>query len=319
MIECFLTDAEGTTRQIPEPQPGCWVNVVAPTADEQAMLHDQLGVVPEFLRSALDDEESSHVDGDYGARQTLVIVDCPFVEDEREAEDPTMTQYDTHPLAVLIIPEKDVIVTLSLRQNPTVNDFTSRYIYQMNTHQRTRLLLGIFLRVAQRFLVYLRNINRQFIKNEKALQKSLSNKDLIKMLGLEKSLVYFNTSLKADEATLVRINSGRSLKLYEDDKDLLEDVFIEIRQAIEMCTIYSTILNGTMDTYGNVIANNMNVVMRTLTIVAIVLALPTIVFSFYGMNVEQLPFIMSPIFPLVLSVVAVVAAILVMQRMKPFK
>ena len=319
MIECFLTDAEGTTHQIPEPQPGCWVNVVAPTAEEQAMLHDQLGVVPEFLRSALDDEESSHVDFDDDTRQVLVIVDCPFVEDEREAEDPTMTQYDTHPLAVLIIPEKDVIVTLSLRQNPTVNDFTSRYIYQMNTHQRTRLLLGIFLRVAQRFLVYLRNINRQFIKNEKALQKSLSNKDLIKMLGLEKSLVYFNTSLKADEATLVRINSGRSLKLYEDDKDLLEDVFIEIRQAIEMCTIYSTILNGTMDTYGNVIANNMNVVMRTLTIVAIVLALPTIVFSFYGMNVEQLPFITSPVFPLVLSVVAVVSAILVMQRMKPFK
>jgi len=139
------------------------------------------------------------------------------------------------------------------------------------------------------------------------------------MLGLEKSLVYFSTSLKADEATLVRINSGRSLKLYEDDKDLLEDVFIEIRQAIEMCTIYSNILNGTMDTYGNVIANNMNIVMRTLTIVAIVLALPTIVFSFYGMNVEQLPFIMSPLFPLALSVVAVAVAIFVMQRMKPFK
>ena len=220
---------------------------------------------------------------------------------------------------VLIVPEHDIIITFSLRENPTVRDFTERYIFHMDTHQRTRLLLGIFLRVAQRYLVYLRNINRQFIKNEKALQKSLANEDLIKMLGLEKSLVYFSTSLKADEATLVRINSGRSLKLYEDDKDLLEDVFIEIRQAIEMCTIYSNILNGTMDTYGNVIANNMNIVMRTLTVVAIVLALPTIVFSFYGMNVEQLPLIMSPIFPLVLSIVAVALAILAMQRMKPFK
>ena len=319
MIQCFLTDAEGKTHQIPEPQPGCWVNVVSPTADEQALLHDQLGIVPEFLRSSLDDEESSHVDFDDDTRQTLVIIDCPFVEDEREAEDPTMTQYDTHPLSVLIVPEHDIIITFSLRENPTVRDFTERYIFHMDTHQRTRLLLGIFLRVAQRYLVYLRNINRQFIKNEKALQKSLANEDLIKMLGLEKSLVYFSTSLKADEATLVRINSGRSLKLYEDDKDLLEDVFIEIRQAIEMCTIYSNILNGTMDTYGNVIANNMNIVMRTLTVVAIVLALPTIVFSFYGMNVEQLPLIMSPIFPLVLSIVAVALAIFAMQRMKPFK
>lgn len=319
MIECFLTDAEGTTHRKPAPQPGCWVNVVAPTPEEQSLLHDELGVLPEFLRSALDDEESSHVDFDDDTRQTLVIIDCPFVEDEREAEDPTMTQYDTHPLAVLILPEQDMIVTLSLRENPTLVDFMERYKAQINTRQRTRLLLGIFLRMAQRYLLYLRNINRQFIKNEKALQKSLSNGDLIKMLGLEKSLVYFNTSLKADEATLVRINSGRSLKLYEDDKDLLEDVFIEIRQAIEMCTIYSTILNGTMDTYGNVIANNMNVVMRTLTVVAIVLAIPTTVFSFYGMNVEQLPLIMSPAFPLVVSVVAVVVAILVMQRMKPFR
>ncbi len=319
MIECFLTDAEGTTRQIPDPQPGAWVNIVAPTTEEQDMLIDRLGVVPEFVRSALDDEESSHVDFDDDTHQTLVIVDCPFVEDEREAEDPTMTQYDTHPLAVLIIPEHDLIVTISLRENPTVTDFTQRYIYHMNTHQRTRLLLGIFLRVAQRYLLYLRNINRQFIKNEKALQKSLSNEDLIKMLGLEKSLVYFSSSLKGDESTLIRINSGRALKLYEDDKDLLEDVFIEIRQAMEMCTIYANILNGTMDTYGNVIANNMNIVMRTLTMVAIVLAIPTIVFSFYGMNVSQLPLIATPLFPLALAVIAIFIAILALHHMKPFK
>ena len=289
------------------------MNVVAPTADEQALLHDQLGIVPEFLRSSLDDEESSHVDFDDDTRQTLVIIDCPFVEDEREAEDPTMTQYDTHPLSVLIVPELDVIITFSLRENPTVRDFTERYVFHMDTHQRTRLLLAIFLRVAQRYLVYLRNINRQFIKNEKALQKSLANEDLIKMLGLEKSLVYFSTSLKADEATLVRINSGRSMKLYEDDKDLLEDVFIEIRQAIEMCTIYSNILNGTMDTYGNVIANNMNIVMRTLTVVAIVLALPTIVFSFYGMNVEMLPLINTPWFAVLLAMVLCVIAVIILR------
>ena len=319
MIECFLTDAEGTTSRISQPQPGCWMNVIDPTADEQAMLRDGLGVMPEFLRSSLDDEESSHVDFDDDTRQALVIIDCPFVEDAMEAEDPTMTQYDTHPLAVLILPEQDMVLTISLRENPVVTEFTERYIQHINTHKRTQLLLGIFLRVAQRYLVYLRNINRQFIKNEKELQKSLSNKDLIKMLGLEKSLVYFSSSLKADESTLVRINYGRTLKLYDDDKDLLEDVFIEIRQAIEMCTIYSDILKGTMGTYGNVIANNMNVVMRTLTVVAIVLALPTVVFSFYGMNVEQLPLIASPVFPLALSVVLVVVAVVAMQRMKPFR
>ena len=133
----------------------------------------------------------------------------------------------------------------------------------------------------------------------------------MKMLGLEKSLVYFSTSLKGLESTVTRIRSGRMLDIYEDDQELLDDVMIEVRQAMEMCTIYTNILNGITDTFGSIISNNLNVTMRTLTIITLVLAIPTIVFSFYGMNVEQLPFIGSPwIAVSIAAVLCVIVAII---------
>ena len=139
------------------------------------------------------------------------------------------------------------------------------------------------------------------------------------MLGFQKSLVYFSTSLKADEATLTRIKSRHIIRLYEEDEDLLDDVFIEIRQAIEMCTIYTNILEGTLDTFGTIISNNVNLVMRTLTVVMLVFSIPTIVFSFYGMNVEGLPLITSWLFPLAVAVVAVVLALFVLYRQHLFR
>jgi magnesium transporter len=318
VIECFLTDKTGT-HAIEEPEAGCWVNVTSPTAEDRAWLEEELGVIDEFVKSALDDEETSHVDYDEDTGQTLVIIDCPFIEDAAEAEDPLMTQYDTHPLTVLFLRAQDMIVTISLKENPTLSLFAVGKIADFNTHQRTRFLLQIFSNTVQRYLRYLRSINRQFTKNEKILHQTMRNSELVKMLGLEKSLVYFSTSLRGDETTLSRIQSGRVVQLYEDDKDLLDDVFIEIRQAIEMCTVYSSILNGTMDTFSSVISNNLNLVMRTLTIVTIVLAIPTIIFSFYGMNVEGLPLTNTCLLPLGLAVVGMAGAILYFRTNNLFK
>lgn len=296
MIEIRKT-VNDTLEILKQPEPGCWVNVVEPDEAERTWMRESLGIVPEFVQSALDDEERSHTDFDDDTRQVLVIIDCPSVEEESQAEDPSIVQYDTHPLSILFLPKNDCVVTVSLKPDETLDAFCNGTVRGVSTQQRTRLLLRLFLHISQRYQIYLSNIERQFNKIERMLHQNTSNTELKKMLGLQKSLVYFSTSLKADEATLSKINAGRLVNLYEEDRDLLEDVVIEIRQAVEMCTIYTGILNGTMDTFGSIISNNLNVTIRTLTVIMLVLAIPTIVFSFYGMNVEGLPAIDSWIVP----------------------
>lgn len=326
MIEYYKTSyevaADGTrvpfTGRVDAPVPGCWINVVAPTQEERHCMLEELHVTPEFVTSALDDEETSRVDLDADTGQALVIVDCPFVEDEREAVDQSIVQYDTHPLAVLFLPEQDAIMTVSLKPNATVDAVAGGRIAGVNTAQRTRLLLQMLLFISRRYQADLRSINRQFRENERKLRRSMRNADLIKMLGFEKSLVYFSTSLKALDATVRRIGYGRTVRLYEDDRDLLDDVSIEIRQAIEMCGIYTEVFNETMDTFGSIINNNLNLTMRTLAIITLVLSMPTMVFSFYGMNTD-LPLDEAWVFPLVLSVVLSVAAAVWIMRSRLIK
>ncbi len=168
------------------------------------------------------------------------------------------------------------------------------------------------LRVAQRFLQFLKQIDKLSSSLEKQLRKSMKNKELINLLDVEKSLVYFSTSLKSDETTLEKLMRGKYIKLYEDDQDLLEDVLIEIKQSIEMSSIYLNILSGTMDAFASVISNNLNIVMKVLASVTIVISIPNIIAGFYGMNVEGLPLSQFFWFPILLSgiIMAVVAFIL---------
>ena len=301
------------TKKIDKCEPGCWVSVVMPGPEDRRWLQDEMNIEPEFVRSSLDDEETSHIDYDDDTGQVLVIVDCPFVEDDTEAVDPSIVQYDTHPLSLIFLPDQDVLVTVSLKQSDTVNAFAQGKVRNLNTKQSTRVLLQMLLHISQRYLVCLRSINRQFRENERVLRKTMRNEELNKMLGFEKSLVYFSTSLKSTEATLHKIGYGRILTLYEDDRDLLDDVSIEMSQAIEMCSIYSSVLNGTMDAFGNIINNNMNVTMKTLAILTLALSIPNMVYGFYGMN-TPLPIDDTWIFAFALSVIATVFATILLMR-----
>ena len=188
-----------------------------------------------------------------------------------------------------------------LRMGATVAAATEGRLRGMDTDHHARMLLQFLLHISQRYLVDLRSINRQFRENERKLRSSLRNTDLMKMLGFEKSLEYFSTSLKGLDTTIQRIGYGRVVMLREDDRDLLDDVDIEVRQAIEMCDIYSSILEETMETFGSLINNNLNFTMRTLAVITLVLSMPTMVFSFYGMN-TPLPLENSWIFPFILAV-----------------
>ena len=318
MIECFKTQETGRIEKIEQPQAGCWVNVVAPTAEERTWLEGELGVLPEFVSSALDEEETSHIDYDEDVNQTLVIVDYPSAEDVEDMQDPSMLQYTTLPISIIFLRDRNIIVTVSLQESPIVQDMAQGRVRQVNTRMRTRFLLQMLLRISQSYLVCLRRIDRLSTKTEQHLYGSMRNEELLQMLSLEKSLVYFSTSLKSAEVTLNKIMHGHMITLYEEDQDLMEDVMIEVHQAQEMCNIYSNILSGTMDAYASVISNNLNIVMKVLTVITIVMAIPNIVFGFYGMNVslpfEGVPFVGTWVFPTLLAAAASVVAAYIFKR-----
>lgn len=261
---------------------GCWVCVTEPTEDEITSLIEDYGLDSGFINSSLDEEESSRVELEED--QTLIIVDSPIVEKQAEQT----IQYSTTPMGIIL--KDNIVFTISLKENVVLSEFASGLIKNIQTHLKTQFVLMLLLRVATRFLQCLKQIEKISSSMEKQLHKSMKNKELVQLLGLEKSLVYFSTSLKSNEATLEKILRGRVIKLYEEDQELLEDVLIEVKQAVEMSGIYSSILTGMMDAYGSIISNNLNIVMKRLTVVTIVLQIPNIISGFYGMNVSGLPF-----------------------------
>lgn len=311
----FYKTFDTKTKQIDKPESGSWISVVAPTEEEKNYLIEEIGILPEFVNSSLDAEESSHIDYDEDVKQTLIIVDYPSAEKVEDGYDKNTLQYTTLPLG--IVTTKDYVVTISLYENLNIDDMAQGRIKGVNTHLKTRFLLLLLLRISQRYLIYLRQIDRLSSRTEQRLHKAMENKELIQMLGLEKSLVYFSTSLKTDEITLNKIMRGKTIKLYDEDQELLEDVLIEIHQAIEMCNIYSNILSGTMDAFASIISNNLNIVMKVLTVITIVMSIPNIIFSFYGMNVTDLP-VPQWWFPTLLSIVACVIATIIFIKKDMF-
>ena len=319
MIECLMTGADGTITRVETPCPGCWINAVAPTPEERAWLECEVGVLPEFVSSALDDEETSRIDYDDDARQIFVIVDYPVVgEDGAGVRPQSPLQYDTMPLTMVFLPEKSLFATISIMDNEVVGDLKSGRVRNVDTRYRTRFLLQMLLHISQLYLVYLRRIDRISSNTEARLHASVRNEELIQMLNLEKSLVYFSTSLKSDEVTLNKIAQGRIIPLYEDDQDLLEDVLVEVHQAIEMANIYSGTLSGTMDAFASIISNNLNIVMKVLSVITIVMAIPNIIFGFYGMNVDLpfdgVPFFDNWAFPIVIAAVCCLVAAWIFKR-----
>lgn len=277
---------------------GCWVNAVSPSIDEINFLIDEMHIDRDFVSAALDEEESSRIESEED--QTLIIIDTPVAMTEGK----NTLVYTTMPVGIIITPAN--IVTVCLNEVSAITDIANGYVKNLQTTLKTRFLLSILLRIAQSFLVRLKHINKVSSHIENELHKSMKNKELIQLLGLQKSLVYFSTSLKSNEITLEKILRGRVIKLYEEDQDLLEDVLIEFKQAVEMSNIYSSILTGTMDAFASIISNNLNVVMKVLTIITTLMAIPNMIFSFYGMNMPDLnQFLAHTWFALALSAVTV--------------
>ena len=267
--------------QIKAIEDGCWINMVNPTQEEIDFVVDKLNIEKSFLNAALDEEESSRIESENG--QTLIIVDAPITEQQTDHT----IMYLTMPVGIIIADKN--IITVTLRDHEILHEIADGKVKNIHTVLKTRFVFILLLRIVSRFLQYLRQIDKIQSVMERQLQQSMKNKDLFQMLGLEKSLVYFSTALKANEVTLEKILRGRLLKLYEEDQDILEDVLIEIKQAIDMTSTYSGILSSTMDIFASIISNNLNIVMQLLTCVTVVLTVPNIITGFFGMNVK-LPF-----------------------------
>lgn len=284
MIKIYNTDIEtNKIEEIKEFQKGSWISLVNPSEIEIKKVCEGVKIQEDFIRDALDFEEKARIDKEEDDGTTLFVVDVPIIEKNEEND-----VYTTMPLGMIVVRD-DYFITVSLRKNKIIEDFGKRKIKDFQTYKKTKLIFQILYLNSSYFLSYLKQINKETEIAEYILKNSMKNKELLKLLSLEKSLVYFTTSLKSNELIMEKTLRGKIIKLYEEDEDILEDAITENRQAIEMANIYRDILNGTMDAYASIISNNLNGVMKFLTSITIVLAVPTMISSFWGMNVG-LPF-----------------------------
>ena len=310
MLRIYNTNMEtNKLEEIKEFKKGSWINLVNPSENEIKRVCESINIQEDFIRDALDYEEKARIDKEEDDNTILFVIDVPVIEKSEDNE-----MYTTMPLGMIVVRD-DFFITVSLRKNKIIEDFEKRKIKNFQTYKKTRFIFQIFYLNSSYFLNYLKQINKETEIAEYILKNSMKNKELLKLLSLEKGLVYFATSLKSNEIVMEKTMRGKIVKLYDDDEDILEDAIIENRQAIEMAQIYTNILNGTMDAYASIISNNLNGVMKFLTSITIVLAIPTMISSFWGMNV-QLPFENSPIGFIIMVLIAVVLTLVVTWWLK---
>lgn len=307
MINYYNTSESGRICEIESITNGCWVSVINPTPQEIKFLIDDFGLDSGFVKSALDEEESSRIERE--DEQTLIIIDTPV----SSMDDSESKMFYTMPIGI-IITETNVI-TISLHESQLIDEAVRGSIRNLRPSFKTRFVLQLLLRIAALFLYYLKQIDKLSSVAEQQLHNAMKNELLMQLLALEKSLVYFSISLKANEATIEKIFRGRVIKLYDEDQDLLEDVLIEMKQAIEMSSIYSGILSSMTDGFSSVISNNLNIVMWRLTIITILMQIPNIIFAFYGINTVDLPFPYTW-FPILLAVLTTLIATIILLKWK---
>ena len=303
----FYVSEDGTLTQCDAPKEGCWISVVDPTPQEVVELIENYGLDSGFVKSSLDEEESSRIERE--DEQTLVIIDTPV----SAVDDDKTKNFYTLPMGIIIT--ENYVFTICIKETQIITEAMKGMIRNLRPAFKTRFVLQILLRIAALFLMHLKQIDKISSAAEQQLHDAMKNELLMQLLALEKSLVYFSTSLKANEATIEKIFRGRVIKLYDEDQDLLEDVLIEMKQAIEMSSIYSGILSSMMDGFSSVISNNLNLVMWRLTIMTVILEIPNIVFAFYGINTVDLP-IPYTWFPIVLTLFLTTATTLILLKWK---
>ncbi|MEF3695102.1 MAG: magnesium transporter CorA family protein [Candidatus Cloacimonadota bacterium] len=280
-----------------------WIHLQNPSAEETSDIVKHFDLEPDFITDLEDTDENARMEYEDGA--LLIIIRVPIYYKHVAAKVP----FATSPLGIIATTDK--LITVSFYESEILTQYLDCKHRPFKITQQS-FILHLALRNSIYYLKFLKEINRRTSKIENELHQSMRNKELIRLLRLEKSLVFFNTSLKSNEIILERMQRSRWLQNDPEAEDLIEDVIIENKQAIEMANIYSSILSGMMDAFASIISNNLNVVMKFLTSITIVLSLPTLIASIYGMNVN-LPFQKNPYaFFIVMGFSVIMSLLLVM-------
>ncbi len=275
---------DGQIEKVDNPEQDCWINIYPPFNHKNLEdICSKLDVPIDFLQDSLDIDERSRFEVEDDVK--LIVLNTPIIN-ESELEEGNEAIYITIPVGIILL--KNMILTISSFENPVIESFLNKRVKNFDPTNRSHFILQIFDRSVYYFLHYLKQINNRRHIIEEELITSSRNKELTQLLTIQKSLVYFVTTLKSNELVMMKIHriDFLGIKENEDLSDLLEDAIIDNSQALEMSNVYTNILNGTMDAFASLISNNLNMVMRRLTSVTIVLMVPTLVASFYGMNVD---------------------------------
>lgn len=302
----YYSKVDGRLRELKEPDAGTWVNISPPfTHEELEEVAQQFEIPLDFLTDSLDIDERSRYEREDEVR--LIVVNTPILNETEEENDAI---YITVPIGIILTMEH--VITITSFKNPVLQLFLDDKVKNFDPADESQFVLQIFEQNVFRFLICLKKLNLKRNLIEQELYDSSRNKELKQLLSIEKSLVYFVNSLSSNELLKMKINRTDFLQIRmdEDKADLFEDIIIDNSQALEMSNVYTNILNGTMDAYGSIISNNLNITIRRLTLITIILMVPTLIASFYGMNLN-LPFDDHPYATYYIIVISIVLSLLV--------
>ena len=303
MIKIYETDNKTLElKEIKDFKKNSWIDIENPSYDEISVVSEKTEIDIELLTKLLDEEELPRIEVD--GNSTLIVIDTPYITDSNYKH-----KYNTKPLGI-IINNNGYFVTISLKRQAVLDDFKEGKVKDFNVSKKSKFIYQILLKTSSAYQKELFSINEYINQKEKTLYKSTSNKELVALLNIEKTLVYFLTSLKANDIVLEKLSKGNIINLYKCDNSLIEDCIIENKQSIEMTSIYREILTSMTDTYATIISNNLNDIMKFLAGITIVFSIPTMVASFIGMNVplgsigtSNISFILIIIFSFILSII----------------
>ena len=276
MLRVFKTSDDGTLEKLKNIETNTWIDLVEPTEEEIKEVVEKTDIPANLLIKLLDSDEVARIEKEDDA--TLIIIDVPYVIDKK-----IKNKYSTLPLG--IISYKNYLVTIAVKETEVVQDVMENRVKSVFTMKKSRFLIQILHRVATLYLKYLKEINLEIEAKEKNLINATNNKYLLQLMNIQKSLVYFVTSLKSNDIILEKLEKGNLIEFYEEDMDVLEDAIIENRQGIETSLIYREIVASLQETYSGLISNNLNEIMKFLAGITIVFSIPTMIASFMGMNV----------------------------------
>ncbi len=278
MIQYFK-NIDNQTVEIDKPEDGTWVNLVPPFKEEEFVdLSDQLDIPIEFLRDSLDIDERPRFE--LADNVKFLVIKTPTENNSFNESD---AYYITIPICIILT--HNHIVTVNSFDNGAIKKFLHTF-QKRHPDKRSMMVLKVFEKIVQNFLEYLKEINQKRNQYEQSLYDSNSNVDLLKLLRIQKSLVYFVTALRSNEMLMMKLERTNFLQLTDEEREFLQDLIVDTSQALEMANIYTNILSGTMDAFASIISNNLNTVMKRLTSITIILSLPILVTSIYGMNVD---------------------------------